>query len=184
MLYRGGMRRLIVVVLAAGCSSSGTDNPQIDAPPGTDDAASDTTGVPAYEVINKFGHDVIRTVTVHKNGNELRTVYIESARIAQLTPSNPLPDGTRLLMQVNAGSSFVIEKMGGAWLYGTFSPTANPAVFTVMPNASCNGCHSGAAEPGVFTAPSLRRLVMTHRGEDINCPMGPGPQPCAPSVYQ
>ena len=177
------MRRLIVVVLAAGCSSSGTDNPQIDAPPGTDDAAPDTTAG-AYEVISKFGHDVIRTVTVHKNGGELRTVYIEAARIAQLTPSNPLPDGTRLLMQVNEGSSFVIEKMGGAWLYGTFSPTANPAVFTVMPNAGCNGCHGGAAEPGVFTAPSLRRLVMTKRGEDINCPMGPGPQPCAASVYQ
>jgi hypothetical protein len=179
------MGRILLVAVLCACSSSGTDAPS-DGPPTIDSdlLPDDSTNLPAYDVISKFGHDVIRSVTVNKNGGETRTVYIEAARIDQVTTTGALPDGTRLLMQVNAGSSFVIEKQAGAWQYGTFSPTANPAVFTVGPNASCNGCHSGAAEPGVFTAPSLRRLVLTHQGESINCPMGPGPQPCAPSVYQ
>lgn len=156
-----------------------------DAPSGAgQDAAADTAGLPAYDVITKFGHPVIRTVTVHKNGGEDRTVYVEASKVAQAPTSGVLPDGTRLLMQVNAGSCFVIEKVAGTWQYGTFSPTASPAVFTTGPNASCSGCHTGAAEPGVFTAGSLRRLAATHVGEEINCPAGPGPTPCAASVYR
>jgi hypothetical protein len=77
----------------------------------------------------------------------------------------------------------VIEKLAGTWNYGSFGCNSNPAVFTVGANAGCNGCHSGAAEPGAWTAGSLRRLVATHVGEELDCPAGPGPTPCSQDVY-
>jgi hypothetical protein len=170
------MRRFILLCLASACTSTSPVDPLVDAPTTQDDADPQ---LPAYEVVSKFGHDLIRSVTVHKNGGEDRTVYVEAARVAQVPTTGPLPDNTRLILEVSGGGAFVIEKIGGTWLYGT-----NPTTLVTQPNASCAGCHLGAAEPGVFTAPSLRRLVATHRGEEINCPQGPGPQPCAPSVYQ
>jgi len=156
----------------------GPANPPID---GGSDAAS---GLPAFETITKFGHSVIRSVTVHKNGGEDRTVYIEASKVSLLPTSGPLPNGTRLLMQVNQGSCFVIEKVAGTWQYGTFAANANPAVFATSANASCSGCHSGAAEPGVFTAGSARRLAATHKAEEITCAQGPGPTPCNATVYK
>jgi hypothetical protein len=140
--------------------------------------------LPPYEVVTKFGHRLIRSVTVHKNGGEDRTVYVEESRVAQYPATGPLPDGARLILDVSGGGGFVIEKTAGVWLYGTFSKTANPAVFTTQANGGCSGCHLGAASPGTFTLPSLRRLVATHKGEELICPRGPGPTPCDPSVYQ
>jgi hypothetical protein len=162
---------------SSGGSSSG------DASTGSD-AGGDASTLPPYDVITKFGHQIIRVVTVHKNGGEDRTVYVEASKIAIAPTTGVLPDGTRLLMQVNQGSSYVIEKVGGVWQYGTFDPNANPAVFVTGANAGCNNCHNGAAEPGAWTAGSLRRLALTHKGEELNCPMGPGPNPCAQSVYK
>lgn len=182
------MRLWLAAIACAGCTSTVDGFPSVDAGEGTEvDAVAQGSGsgsgqLPAYEVVSKFGHDLIRTVTVHKNGGEDRTVYVEAARAAQLTATAPLADTTRLVMQVNAGSAFVIEKVGGAWQYGIVS--GNPASLATAPDAGCAGCHGGAAEPGVFTAPSLRRLLTTHVAEEITCPMGPGPQPCAAAVYQ
>ena len=174
------MRAPVVLFVLAGCTTSvDVADPAGDASVSTDTQSDGSAQLPPYEVISKFGHDVIRSVTVHKNGGEDRTVYIEVARITGIATTGPLANGARLIMQVNNGSGFVIEKVAGTWQYGTDTTT-----LTTQPNTSCSGCHLGAAEPGVFTAPSLRRLVATHRGEDITCAAGPGPQPCASTVYE
>jgi len=179
----------LVAVACAACTSSVEGFPSADAgaDPDVDATAQGSgsgsgSGLPAYEVVAKFGHDMIRSVTVHKNGGEDRVVYVEANRVAQVPVIGVLPDATRLVMEVTGGGSFVIEKVAGSWQYGIVS--GNPATLATAPDAGCNGCHSGAAEPGVFTASSLRRLAATHRGEEISCPAGPGPQPCAAAVYQ
>jgi len=167
---------------AAGPPDGSAPDSETGAEPITEAGAD--AQLPSYDVVTMFGHRLIRTVTVHKNGGEDRTVYVEEAKIAQYPATGPLPDGARMILDVSGGGGFVIEKTGGVWLYGTFSKSANPATFTTQPNAGCSGCHLGAAEPGHFTVPSLRRLITTHKGEELNCPQGPGPTPCNASVYQ
>lgn len=167
---------------SSGDASSGGDGASDGSSSG--DAATDAA-LPAYTVSTILGLKLIRSVTVHKNGGEDRIIYVEESKIGSYPASGPLPDGARFVMQVNGGGNFVIEKVAGAWQYGNLNTGTNPATFpTTAPNASCNGCHSGAAEPGHFTIPSLRRLIKTHKGEEITCPAGPGPTPCNSSVYQ
>ena len=175
------MHRLAVLLACAACSTPSEQSP--DASQSGDAAGPDGGQLPAFTVINKFGHDLIRSVTVHKNGGEDRIVYAEASRIAQYPSSGVLPDATRLILEVTGGGCFVIEKTAGTWAYGQFSCNANPAPLTTAPNAGCSGCHLGAREPGVWTAGSLRRLVATHVAEEIDCPRGPGPTPCDPDVY-
>lgn len=178
------MRCLLAILACAACTTS------LESLPPDSSTSSDSSGpdsdqpLPAFVVVTKFGHELIRSVTVHKNGGEDRTVYVENARIAQYPSSGTLPDGARLIMEVSNGGCFVIEKVTGTWLYGSFSCGSTAVTFTTQPNNGCSGCHGTATEPGVFTSPSLRRLVATHVGEEIDCPRGPGPTPCDPSVYQ
>src|SRR5262245_37801695 len=116
------MRESLVLLVLAACTTS-PDTRDQDASV-VDDGLSVTDGaLPAYEVISRFGHDVIRSVTVHKNGGENRIVYVEPARIAGISATGPLANGARLIMQVNNGSSFVIEKVAGTWQYGTDTTT-------------------------------------------------------------
>ncbi len=163
-------------------SSSGAIGGDGGSDAGASSGASGDAGLPAYTVETYRGLRLIRSVTVHKNGGEDRVVYVEESKVGALPSSGPLPDGARFVMLVNGGGNFVIEKVAGAWQYGNLNTSTTPATFPT--NASCSGCHNGAAEPGMFTLPSLRRLLKTHKGEEINCPKGPGPTPCDAAVYQ
>ncbi|MEM0947972.1 MAG: cytochrome P460 family protein [Pseudomonadota bacterium] len=98
----------------------------------------------------------------------------------------PLPDGTRILMETyyrpgELGTVFHKQKVDGRWTYGSFNGQGEVRLET-RPQASCLSCHTRAAETDfTFTKPALD--AAPHLGEiTLTCDRN-GRRPCALSTY-
>jgi hypothetical protein len=175
---------LVVLVVLSGCGSSSDPGTNIDASADIDATSQvDAPQLPALVIVMKGGHRVVRYATVNKADTD-RIVYIEETKLAQVPTSGPFPDGSRMLMEVIGGGSFVTAKVGGVWQWGTFNVNGANEPLTTAPNAGCTGCHSNAASELIFTMASLRRFRATQVVEELQCPGSSTTSPCTPSVYQ
>lgn len=107
--------------------------------------------------------------------------------VSAATAGEPLPDGTRIMMETyyrpgEVAIVFHAHKVDGRWQYGSFRG-GQPENWTTRPQASCLSCHAGAAATDfTFTKPSLDAAAVVGLTQ-FTCDRG-GRSPCASAVYE
>lgn len=135
---------------------------------------------------DRYGEIYVTYAQVDRPNGTYRRMLVTPETLAANRPSEPLPDGTRILMESyyapgEVGTVFHKQKVAGSWQYGSFSGEGEPR-FETRPQASCLSCHATAAATDfTFTRPSLD--VASQNGlSHFVCDRG-GRSPCAPHVY-
>lgn len=135
---------------------------------------------------DRYGEAYVTYAEVHRSDGTYRRMLttpdvLKSARLGE-----PLPDGTRILMETyyrpeQLSTVFHKQKVDGKWLYGSFNGRGTVDLAT-RPQASCLSCHARAATTDfTFTRPSLDAAAALglHR---FDCDRG-GRSPCEPEAY-
>ncbi|WP_227271483.1 cytochrome P460 family protein [Roseobacter weihaiensis] len=148
-------------------------------------------GIAAYAATSlpetdRYGEIFFAYAQVDRPNGTYRRMLVTPETIAAVRKGEPLPDGTRILMesyysQGEVGTVFHKRKVAGQWQYGSFSGSGEPN-FATRPQASCISCHVTAAETDLtFTRPSLdaaSQYGLSH----FTCDRG-GRSPCEAHVY-
>lgn len=146
-------------------------------------AAFAATSLPETE---RYGETYVTYAQVDRPDGIYRRMLVTPETIATVRAGEPLPEGTRILMESHyspgdVGIVFHKQKVDGQWQYGSFSGSDEPD-FDTKPQASCVSCHARAAATDfTFTRPSLDAAPQNGLSHFI-CDRG-GRSPCEAHVY-
>ncbi|MEL6478261.1 MAG: cytochrome P460 family protein [Pseudomonadota bacterium] len=139
------------------------------------------------ETTNRYGETFVVYAQVDRSDGTYRRMLTTPQTLEVARAGQPLPDGTRILMETYyrlgvLSTVFHKQKVAGRWQYGSFSGTGAVNLST-RPQASCLSCHAGAADTDfTFTRPALDAAKV--RGLTTSYCDRSGRRPCALSAYQ
>lgn len=139
------------------------------------------------ETTHRYGAPFVVYAQVDRPDGTYRRMLTSPRVLERAQADQPLPDGTRILMETYyrpgvLSTVFHKQKVDGRWQYGSFDGQGMVDLST-RPQASCLSCHAGAAETGfTFTRPALD-AAKVHGLSRSYCDNG-GRRPCALSAYR
>ncbi len=135
----------------------------------------------------RYGETFAAYAQVDRSDGTYRRMLTTPRAIELAKAGEPLPDGTRILMETYyspgvLSTVFHKQKVDGRWQYGSFNGQGTVDLST-RPQASCLSCHARAAETDfTFTRPALD-AAKVHGLSRSFCDNA-GRSPCAPSAYR
>ncbi len=136
---------------------------------------------------DRYGANFVTYAQVDRSDGTYRRMLTTLSVLETVRPGEPLPEGTRILMETyyapgQLSTVFHKQKVDGRWEYGSFNGQESPELET-RPQASCLSCHAAAAETDfTFTKPALD--AAQRMGEiALSCDRG-GRRPCPLSTYR
>lgn len=135
---------------------------------------------------DKYGDIYVTYAQVDRPNGTYRRMLVTPETLAMVRTGEPLPNGTRILMESyyspgEVGTVFHKRKVDGQWQYGSFPGSAAPN-FETRPQASCISCHATAkAKDFTFTRPSLEAASL-HGLSRFTCNRR-ARSPCEAHVY-
>ncbi|MEM8837703.1 MAG: cytochrome P460 family protein [Pseudomonadota bacterium] len=109
---------------------------------------------------DRYGETFVVYAQVDRSDGTYRRMLTTPDVLNRLRNDEPLPDGTRILMETyyrpgELSTVFHKQKVEGKWQYGSFNGRGTVNLST-RPQASCLSCHARAAATDfTFTQPSL-----------------------------
>ncbi|MDX8350454.1 cytochrome P460 family protein [Cognatiyoonia sp. IB215446] len=139
------------------------------------------------ESTDRYGTSFVKYAQVDRTDGTYRRMLTTPDVLDAAQSGQPLPDGTRILMETyyrpgELSTVFHEQKVDGRWEYGSFDGQGDVRLDT-RPQASCLSCHSRAAETDfTFTKPALDAAL--DMGEiTLSCDRS-GRRPCTLSTYR
>lgn len=137
--------------------------------------------------LSDLGRPMVHYATIARNDGSFRRFWIGEASLAAVEAGKPLPDGTSIAMETFYGpqarsTTFVKEKRGSAWLYGSFEP-GHPDWTGTKAKTVCHACHIDAAQDLTFTLPNLASFKETRDVARFLCDRS-GRVPCDATLYE
>ncbi len=136
---------------------------------------------------DRYGETFRAYAQVDRSDGAYRRMLTTPDVLERVRAGEPLPDGTRILMETyyrpgELSTVFHKLKVDGRWQYGSFNGQGAVDLST-RPQASCLSCHAQAAETDfTFTRPSLD-TARTLGLDRFHCERGRR-SPCDLKVYR
>jgi hypothetical protein len=125
---------------------------------------------------------------VERNDGTYRLMFLDEVSFKDVARLGNIPDRATVVMETyytqgKESTNFIKTRIGGRWLYGSFSPSSPK--LTTRPDPSCQNCHNTARREhaGTFTLPLLRAAVNDGQVKTLNCERG-GRTPCPAATYE
>lgn len=141
----------------------------------------------SLEQTTRYGEELVVYALVDRSDGTYRRMLTSPEALELAKSCDPLPDGTRILMETfhapgELSTVFHKQKVAGRWQYGSFNGLGEVDLST-RPQASCLSCHASAAETDfTFTRHALDAARSNGLSKSF-CDRG-GRKPCAASAYR